>query len=154
MAGEHGGRRTPRKPAPVSGPGKLSKRTDGGPQARRQLPDAQYGEQAAFQDAQASAPMAGDSQAPAPGQAAGPPPVEVVPFGAPSMRPDEPVTAGVDIGAGPGSASLGFPDPNERINQQDMEQMKAMLPYLEWMASLPNAAPSTRAVVRRIKGML
>ncbi|GAA0936139.1 hypothetical protein [Actinocorallia libanotica] len=154
MANGHGGKRTPRKPAPVSGPGALSKRTDGGPQARRQLPDAQYGEQAAFQDAQASAPMAGDSQAGPGAPAQGRPPVEVVPFGAPSMRPDEPVTAGVDIGAGPGSTSLGFPDPNERVNQQDMEQMRVMLPYLEWMSSLPNASPSTRAIVRRIKGML
>jgi len=40
----------------------------------------------------------------------------------------------VDIGAGPGSTSLGFPDPNERVNQQDMEMYRAMLPYLEWMA--------------------
>ena len=154
MAGEHGGRRTPRKPAPVSGPGKLSKRTDGGPQARRDLPDAEYGEQGRFQDAQAGAPMAGNSQAPAPGQAPPPQPVNVVPFGAPSQRPDEPVTAGVDVGAGPGSTSLGFPDPNERVNQQDMEMYRSMLPYLEWMGSLPNASPSMRAIVRRIKGML
>jgi len=151
---EHGGKRTPRKPAPVSGPGRFSRRTDGGPQGRRQLPDAAYGEQAAFQEAQAAAPMAGNSQAPAPGGAPAPSPIEVIPFGAPSRRPEEPVTAGVDIGAGPGSTSLGFPDPNERVNQQDMEMYRAMLPYLEWMASLPNATPGTRAMVRRIKGML
>lgn len=154
MAGEHGGRRTPRKPAPVSGPGKLSKRTDGGPQASRDLPDAQYGEQGQFQEAQGGAPMAGNSQAAPAGGPPPPQPISVTPFGAPSMRPDEPVTAGVDMGDGPGSTSLGFPDPNERVNAQDMEQMKAMLPYLEWMSSLPNAAPSTRAIVRRIKGML
>ena len=29
---EHGGKRTPGNPAPVSGPGQLSQRTDGGPQ--------------------------------------------------------------------------------------------------------------------------
>jgi hypothetical protein len=41
----------------------------------------------------------------------GPPPgeVEVTPLGAPSGRPDEPVTAGVPMGAGPGLEALqGF----------------------------------------------
>ena len=32
---EHGGKRTPGNPAPVSGPGQLSQRTDGGPQRLR-----------------------------------------------------------------------------------------------------------------------
>ena len=36
----------------------------------------------------------------------------------------------------------------------DLEQLRAYLPYLEWMASLPNASPGTRAYVRRIKGLL
>lgn len=165
MADGHGGHRTPRKPAPVSGPGKFSKRTDGKPQPRADLPNAGYGEQAAYQEAQAGAPMASASATPSPGggsapgaPAAGPPaaatPVEVTPFGAESMRPDEPVTHGADAGEGPGLASLGLQDPAQRLSDQDLQRLRAELSYLEWMASLPNAAPTTRAYVRKIKGML
>lgn len=121
----------------------------------RDLPDAAYGEQAQFQEAQGGAPMAGPPPAggPPPGQG-GAPPVEVTPFGAPSARPDEPVTHGADAGAGPGLASLGLQDPNQQLTQEDLAQIEAYLPYLEWMASLPNAQPGTRAYVRRIKGLL
>jgi hypothetical protein len=42
-----GGYQKPSKPASVSGPGKLSRRTDGGPaQKLRDIPDAKYGENA------------------------------------------------------------------------------------------------------------
>lgn len=152
---QHGGPRTPSKPAPVSGPGALSKRTDGGPQPMRDLPDAGYGEQAQFREAQGGAPMAGGPPSASPPQGeGGSPPVEVTPFGAPSARPDEPVTHGADSGPGPGLDSLGLQDPNEQLTKEDMAQLEAYLPYLEWMASLPNAAPGTRSYVRRIKGML
>jgi hypothetical protein len=80
--------------------------------------------------------------------------VEVTPFGAPSANPDQPVTHGADSGPGPGLASLGLQDPNQQLTQQDLAQLRAYLPYLEWMASLPNAAPGTRTYVRRIKGLL
>lgn len=80
--------------------------------------------------------------------------MEVTPFGAPSARPDEPVTHGADAGAGPGLSSLGLQDPNEQLTQEDLAQLAVYLPYLEWMASLPNAAPGTRSYVRRIKGLL
>ncbi len=151
---EHGGKRTPRKPAPVSGPGAMSKRTDGGPQPKVDLPDAAYGEQQAYQEAQSGAPMAGGGGAP--GGGATPPPqgVEVVPFGAPSMRPDEPVTAGSPLGPGPGLESLGLTDPEAELDQADLQRLRAYLPYLEWMASLPGAAPGTRQYVRKVKGLL
>jgi hypothetical protein len=104
MANGHGGHRTPRNPAPVSGPGALSRRTDGGsPQGRMQLPDAKYGEQAAFQEAQGGAPMAGSSM---------PPPQ---PLTGPSMRPQEPVTAGAASGPGPGPG-LGQLSPQRTIS--------------------------------------
>lgn len=119
------------------------------------LPDAAYGEQKAYQEAQGGAPMSGGTPSPGPGPGqGGAPPVEVTPFGAPSARPDEPVTSGADAGPGPGLASLGLADPDEQLTQQDLAQIEAYLPYLEWMASLPNAQPGTRAYVRRIKGLL
>ena len=43
MAEQHGGKRTPRNPAPVSGPGRLSRRTDGGPaQVNAQMTGRRY----------------------------------------------------------------------------------------------------------------
>jgi len=105
MAGK-GGYQAPAHPAAVSGPGRLSQRTDGGPaQQLRHLPDAQYGEDATFTAQQRSAPLA----------QVGPPPAsqgsagggrEVVGFDAPSARPDEPVTAGAPLGPGPGMEAL------------------------------------------------
>src|SRR5690242_21948759 len=89
MANGHGGYREPANPAPVSGPGALSQRTDG--QGKMQLPDAKYGEQSAFQDAQSSAPMA-----------AGPDLSSIVPMSAPSQRPAEDIMAGMSGGPGPG----------------------------------------------------
>lgn len=57
-----GGRRQPTNPAPVSGPGALSARTDGGPgNARQPLRVAgggDYGERQAAEQLQAAAPMA------------------------------------------------------------------------------------------------
>jgi hypothetical protein len=98
--------------AVVSGPGQLSRRTDGGPaQKLRDLPDAQYGEAATYRDLQKAAPLA---QTPQPGRATktsgsstGVTP-SVIPLNAPSVRPDEPVTAGSAYGPGPGPESLGL----------------------------------------------
>jgi hypothetical protein len=107
----HGGTRTPRAPAPVSGPGSLSKRTDGAPsQKDYQLPNAGYGEQAQYQQLQAGAPLAatpGPGAAVRPRPSGGNRPAMPVPFDAPTQRPDEPVTAGAALGPGPGPAALG-----------------------------------------------
>lgn len=146
MADNRGGYRQPAKPAPVSGPGALSQRTDGGPadkQAASRLPDAKYGEQAEFQALQGGAPMA---------EAARPSAPPVIPFSDPSARPDEPVTFGADAGEGPGMDALGL-DSEER---GDLEQLVASgtLPWLEWYAARPDASPSFRAFVRRIKSKI
>lgn len=96
---QHGGYRRPGNPAAVSGPGKHSRRTDGGPgtsekQAARYISGMPYGEGQEINEVAAAAPLAA-----APTQ-------EVIPFDAPSMRPDEPVMTGVDRGEGAGSEVL------------------------------------------------
>lgn len=106
MAGK-GGYQAPSRPAAVSGPGSLSQRTDSAPKFR--YPDAAYGENAELQTQQSGAPMA--RTAPSPGRTGGATPTagsapDIVGIGADSTRPDEPVTAGVDIGPGPGSEVL------------------------------------------------
>jgi len=112
---QRGGYRAPSNPAAVSGPGALSKRTDGGPtQAATYIPGMPYGQGQETYSNQVSAPMAGN---PFPQQDM---PTELF---APTMRPNEPVTSGIDMGAGMGSEAMG---------------------------QLPNAQPSILSIIRNI----
>lgn len=147
-----GGYQKPSNPAPVSLPGRLSRRTDGGPasQAKANLPDAAYGEQMTYQGDQSGAPMAA---APGPGEGPQAPPVDlsqVVPMGAPTGRPDEPVTAGVDAGAGPGLSALGL----DAANDPSVAHLRDMLPALELMANSPTAGFAFKQFVRRVRAMM
>ncbi len=112
---QRGGYRAPSNPAAVSGPGALSKRTDGGPtQAAKYIPGMPYGQGQETYNNQVSAPMAGN---PFPQQEM---PTELF---APTMRPNEPITSGVDIGPGAGSQAMG---------------------------QLPNSQPSILSIIRNI----
>lgn len=94
---QQGGYRKPENPAPVSGPGALSQRTDGGPtQGAKYMPGMPYGENTYAQ--QTAAPMAAAQPAPPAPQMEMP-----TPLMAPTSRPDEPITAGINRGEGPGS---------------------------------------------------
>lgn len=155
MAG--GGYRKPSSPAPVSGPGALSRRTDSQP--KRDIPNAQYGEQSAFDSAQGGAPMQGNalgppSSAPSAGMGGLGGGVEVPPFGSPSSRPEEPITAGIDMGAGPGSASLGMLDEKTLEQRADTDQLIKYLPVFEFLANRPGASASLRNIVRNLKASL
>ena len=137
MASGRGGYRRPEKPAAVSGPGALSRRTDGA-QPRMDLPDAKYGEQARFQAAQAGAPMAEGSPTPGPSP---------TPLGAPSERPGEPVTAGAELGPGIGPQAAGIIDDE----QGTIEQMRPLLRSMETIANLPSSTPQFRSFVRKLR---
>ena len=113
MANGHGGYRQPSNPAPVSGPGALSKRTDG--QVLSAAPDQGYGEAGQQMNDQRTQPMGAAKplppmpNVPAGGQPGTPPqnqPYSGGEFAAPSGRPNEPVTAGVPIGPGAGPEAL------------------------------------------------
>jgi len=100
-----GGYRKPGNPAPVSGPGQLSRRTDGGPgskQAMQQMTGGKYGENKALMEQQQGASLAG-SPTPNPkvtlSSAATAKPAVTGLF-APTTRPEEPVTAGMPFGPG------------------------------------------------------
>lgn len=141
---EHGGYRAPAKPAPVSGPGKLSRRTDGQPM--QSLPDAAYGEQKTYRQDQAGAPMSEAN--PVGGPAVSPLDMSrVVPMSAGSAFPDEPVTAGADAGPGASSAVL------RGQGSPDFAAVVGLLPTLEIMASMPDASESFRQYVRAVRGM-
>lgn len=148
----------PQNPAGVSGPGPLSKRTDGGPaQALKDLPDAKYGENSQFQALQQGASLSAspspqgqaqpfDANSLPPNPAAG----QVVPLSAPTGRPNEPVTSGAALGAGPGTSALGGQP--AQVASQDMGKISQSMPLFEMMANMPDASPSTRLFVNLVKG--
>lgn len=139
-----GGYQAPRNPAPVSGPGRLSQRTDGVP--TMDLPNPDYGEQQTFRQDQQAAPMGGGQPPVSPADLSG-----VVPFGAPSQRPMEPVTAGAAAGAGPGPEAMGL---DNEDNDPGVQQLRQILPSLELMANMPQAGKAFRQFVRRVRAMM
>jgi hypothetical protein len=112
MASPNGGYRRPTNPAPVSGPGQLSQRTDGGPrQIQADMSGMPYGENAEFNTTQSMAPMSASPTAKSPrasaqqAKSAGGG-MSATPLFAPTQRPDEPVTAGAPFGPGAGPISM------------------------------------------------
>jgi hypothetical protein len=113
-----GGYRQPNNPAPTSGPGALSQRTDGGAtegmtQPQKQYTGFGYGQNKGLAEQQSGAPLAGS----------GIPGFNFTPLDAPTERPNQPVTAGIDLGEGGGS---------------------------ELMRDLPNYAPSLTDTLKRL----
>ena len=140
MAEGQGGYRAPKSPAPVSGPGAMSKRTDGiKSQSPMDMPDAAYGEQKEMRGLQQAAPMAAASMP------------RITPLDAPTERPDEPVTAGMDMGPGPGKASIGLGQGMRDQSAIDAKQVAEFLPQLERMATMAGAPKSFVRFVRYVR---
>lgn len=137
-----GGYRKPGNPAPVSGPGALSRRTDGGAgskQAMKEIRTGKYGESKAIMEQQQGAPMAGN---PAPTPAVAAP--TVTGLMQPTERPQEPVTAGMPFG--PGTSTLPITP-----NTSNVSVVQKYLPTLETLASSKDANDTFRAFVRAVK---
>lgn len=114
MADNRGGYRKPENPAPMSGPGALSQRTDGSPtQAATYMPGMPYGENTMPQ--QTAAPMAGKAT---------PPAMELpTPLMAPTSRPSEPITSGINMGDGPGSEVMADRPSNARTLADTLREL-------------------------------
>lgn len=98
-----GGRRTPAKPAAVSGPGALARRTDGGAgQPVRSFPAEFQGQRQGLADLQGAAPLAsGNAPATPPSGAGGGSPLPFADgIAGPTQRPNEGITAGLPGQAG------------------------------------------------------
>lgn len=109
--------------AGAAGPGKFSKRTD--------LPSSGYGEGVETAAIKSGAPLATtpdvrptsrSDMGMAPSQME-----KITPLYAPSQRPDEPITAGSIMGAGPGPEALGINAVAPREKLSDI--LSRMLPY-------------------------
>lgn len=131
--------------AGTSGPGKYSKRTDG-----MRLPSSEYGEGVETAEIQSGAPMA-RTQGSA-NQQLRKAPTPVIPLDAPTQRPEEPLTAGVDFGSGPGSSALMM---NQTMDStEDRDRLLSYLPALEVAAQNPKASQAFRNYVRILRAQL
>jgi hypothetical protein len=101
-----GGYRQPNNPAPVSGPGSLSQRTDGGAiegmtQPQQDYTGFNYGQNSEIAAQQSGAPLAGSNI----------PGFNFTPLTAPSQRPTEPITSCINMGEGGGTELMsGMPN--------------------------------------------
>jgi hypothetical protein len=128
-----------------AGPGKFSTRTD-----KLELGSTAYGEGVETQAIKSGAPLAKTADVrPAPASAMRQP---VTSLYAPSERPDEPVTAGIDQGAGVGSDALMVNQPADYTNFNS--NMQSYGPVLSYIASLENTSPETRRAIRQLRDSL
>jgi hypothetical protein len=159
MAGK-GGYQRPTSPAPVSGPGSLSQRTDGGPahkQSAKYISGLPYGQGQEMMNTQSSAPMEASTPTPNPAPASAiasagsqsqdqpAEPMPIVPLSAPTQRPDEYVTHGADAGPGPGLESLGLNVPEANAYQHSKD-------YIQALARSTDASPALKALAQSFNG--
>lgn len=127
----------------VSGPGKFAKRTD------LQVQSTGYGDAVAYDANKSGAPLATAPKSPllsqAPRVTAGAP---ISGMYDPTNRPEEPVTAGIDQGAGPGSEALITQQPDDTNFRTKIAEY---MPVLNYIAGLPNTSPETRSAIRQLK---
>jgi len=117
-----------------AGPGKYSTRTD-----NLQMGSIAYGEGVETAAIKSGAPLAKTPNVrPAP----------VTGLYDPTQRPDEPITSGIDQGAGVGSDALMMRQPDDNNFRATIAEY---MPVLAYVASLPNASPETRAAIRQLR---
>jgi hypothetical protein len=105
-----------------AGPGKYSTRTD-----NLEMPSQYYGEGVETAAIKSGAPLAktGDVKGMPSSEVRSVAQGPITELYAPSERPDEPITAGIDMGEGPGSSALGMQPQQETLSQI----LAKMLPY-------------------------
>lgn len=139
---KQGGYQPPRNPAPVSGPGPMSRRTDGPGQPSMPLPNPAYGEGKDFMGIQAGAKM---SQSSGPNPLAG-----ITPLTEASQRPDEPVTAGAPSGPGPGTGALGLPNPAAQ-RAADIDALAQYMPLMEQYVNSGVSSGTMKSFLRYLR---
>ena len=134
--------------AGASGPGKFSKRTD------MSLGSTSYGEggeTAALNTAAMKSKTRGiaDDVGGRPSNPVAQAPV--TPLFAPTERPNEPVTNGIDMGDGAGSEALAMRQPDDANFRA---AISSYMPVLAYVSDLPNTSPETRKAIRQLRDQL
>lgn len=150
----HGGYRQPSKPAPVSGPGALSKRTDGGAgQPVRPITGLPYGQNQELNNVQGAAPMAATATPNGQQGSAAPSAPAPTPLFAPTQRPGEPLTEGNPMGAGSGESVLSK-GPFQQDSARSTEDVRQRwLPSLLKTAEMENVPGDFVRLVRAVRDM-
>jgi hypothetical protein len=141
----------------------MASRTDGGPASKQAIRYA-AGEPGAedFVNLQRQAPLAKTppvrSMAPSAMRQAvqetQPAGADVVPFGAPSQNPGQPVTHGADAGPGPGSDVLGLNTGNTVEEQAFKQRLASYMPALMFIQSHPDTSPETRTTLKQLRELM
>jgi hypothetical protein len=74
----------------------------------------------------------------------------VIPLSAPTQRPGEPVTAGVDAGPGPGREVLGLKSPVD-TQLEDLAKIGKYLPLMMQFADSPDSSGTMKAFVKYLR---
>lgn len=151
MAENRGGYRPT---APQNNPANINSRGgngQSGTQAARYIPGMGYGKAKEMVEQQRSAPMQG---APVPARAAAPMMAgpAVTPLNAPTQNPDEVITTGANVGAGPGMEILNLP--KEPTYNPDIDMIRTYLPAMEFWAMQPGTPQSTKDYVTYLRSIV
>jgi len=119
-----------------AGPGKYSTRTD-----NLQMGSIAYGEGVDTAAIQSGAALAKTPNVK---------PKPITELYAPTQRPQEPVTTGIDIGAGAGSEALMMRQPDQT---NFLASIAAAKPVLAFISDQPNTSPETRAAIKQLWDM-
>ena len=145
----------PRPTAPQYNPANVNGRGGNGQsgqgQAARYIPGMAYGQGQATMQQQKSAPM---SAGPRPSASVAPKLPDVMGLTEPTMRPEEPITAGLTPYGQPNDpTALGLP--GQMPNQDpDVEMVRRFLPAMEFWASQPGSSQATKDYVVYLRGTL
>lgn len=149
----NGGYQAPAKPAAVSGPGKMSQRTDK-PQIENLASD--YGENVAMSDLRAQSPIQParkPTAQPARGGGGGDPlaGLGITGLAAPSEMSDMPITDGADAGPGAGLEALGLPQNPQEMSRADVAHMHpGLIEAMVRASQSDNATPSFKKYVKQL----
>jgi hypothetical protein len=126
-----------------------------GTQPAKAMTGGQYGENKDMMELQTSAPMNASPTMATPSMArpySAPAGQQIVPLDAPTQRPNEPVTTGIDAGPGAGSEVMYAND--QTLATEDRQRMLTALPTLSLLAESPSASNAFRNYVRYLRSVL
>ena len=153
MATENRGGARPRDNYAVSATGGSG---NSGTQAAKAMTGGEYGDNQAMMELQTSAAMNASPTMPvSPSQGRpqrAPSGQSLTQLDAPTDRPDEPLTTGIDMGDGAGSEVMYAN--NSTQNTEDRQRMIEALPTLAILAESPSASNAFRNYVRYLRGVL